>query len=139
MFIKGVSCTSLPTVLYNNRSCIQEISGCQPVQCQLPTQLSKVLCSQFERDVRVDAITEIFGDVLGVEIGVLDLVGEVLDDFEQNDPSGHELGDINGDPGATQRERSGDSSSTGRLIGGTTQFVPLLDFTALVLSLLECG
>jgi hypothetical protein len=44
--------------------------------------------SQLESDVRVYPIAKVLGDVLGVEIGVLDLVREVLDDFEQDDAAG---------------------------------------------------
>ena len=47
--------------------------------------------AQLERDVRVYPIAEVLDDIFRADIGVLDLVRQIFDHFEQYDPSEGQL------------------------------------------------
>lgn len=44
----------------------------------------RLLHSQLQCDVRIDPIAEVLDDVFRADVGVLDLVRQVFDDFEQD-------------------------------------------------------
>lgn len=83
--IKEIRCSEPTQVSYGQRTRLEHDSNTTPET----SRVRGIRCnSQLESDVRVYPIAKVLGDVLGVEIGVLDLVREVLDDFEQDDAAG---------------------------------------------------